>query len=82
MIADTNEDDDFDLWRLPRVIETSGLSKTEIYRRMGESNPKQNPFPRNYSYRGNSQAKFWRSDEVRAWKRREAGVDCLAGLLG
>jgi predicted DNA-binding transcriptional regulator AlpA len=65
---------DVEFWRIERVRQVVGLSRSEIYRRMRDSTLKENPFPKSHRYRG-SQTKFWRSDEVREWQARELGED-------
>jgi prophage regulatory protein len=52
-------------WRLPRVMEETGLSRSTIYRLMG-----QGEFPSNHGHQF-ARAKVWFEDEVRAWKRAQ-----------
>jgi predicted DNA-binding transcriptional regulator AlpA len=58
-------------WRIRIVRERVGLSKTEIYRRMADTDPALNPFPQSRRYRG-SQRVYWRSDEVCRWQEIES----------
>lgn len=75
---------DVQFWRLPRVMETVGLSKSEIYRRMPLGQ-----FPRSEKYQG-TEISYWLSTEVRAWQLHQLtgeGVaqprlDDLVGLIG
>lgn len=60
-------------WKIKKVIAKTGLSKTEIYRRMREPGP--NPFPHQHRFSGCRQAVYWARGEVWAWMRREAGLD-------
>jgi hypothetical protein len=68
--------DRLEFWKLNTVQEVSGLSKSEIYRRMRE--PGKNPFPPNHAYHGTGDteraAKFWASCDVRAWQLAEIGI--------
>jgi prophage regulatory protein len=49
------------LLRLRTVVQRVGLSKSEIYRRIGEGR-----FPRQHRYLG-SRLVFWRGSEVAIW---------------
>lgn len=51
-------------WRLPKVIETVGLSKAEIYRRIAD-----NRFPAGRSYGDGSTRKFWVSTDIKEWQQ-------------
>ncbi|MBB5985918.1 helix-turn-helix transcriptional regulator [Sphingobium lignivorans] len=64
-------------WRLPRVMEETGISKSSIYRDMREGR-----FPRSYQYKDRPEDRFWRSDEVEAWKRHQLGLDEFDELVG
>jgi predicted DNA-binding transcriptional regulator AlpA len=57
-------------WRLPRVVEETGLSKSNINRRIAAGT-----FPKSHPYPDSSQAVFWRSDEVNEWKARVLGIE-------
>lgn len=73
-----------ELWRLPTVVARTGLSKTEIYRRMnlGED-PRAGGFPRSRRYKGQGrQSVYWRSDEVNAWRDFQLSDDEFDGLIG
>lgn len=55
---------DIYFWRLPRVTQAVGLSKTEIYRRISIGDfPAPRPYP-------GTRKKFWLSTEVREWQDR------------
>jgi predicted DNA-binding transcriptional regulator AlpA len=58
-------DEPGDFWRLARVVEVTGLSKTTIYRRI-----KVLTFPDSRSYQGSSGV-FWLATDIREWQRRE-----------
>ena len=55
---------DVEFWRLPKVIEKTGLSKSEIYRRVSD-----NRFPRSRRYPDSDMA-FWLSSEVVEWQQQ------------
>ncbi len=61
--------------RLPAVVETTGLSKTEVYRRVAA---KTFPPQRKLSPR----VSVWVKDEVDAWKRRWVTNADLEDILG
>ncbi|WP_022687638.1 helix-turn-helix transcriptional regulator [Sphingomonas phyllosphaerae] len=65
-----------ELWRLPRVIEVTGLSKTEIYRRVS-----QGQFPKSRPYKDIPNKRFWISTEVQRWQAEQVGEDEWAALL-
>jgi predicted DNA-binding transcriptional regulator AlpA len=69
-----------ELWRLPTVLRVSALSKSQLYRRMRETDPGKNPFPSSRPFRGGERGVFWRMQEVRAWQEREIGD--IEDLLG
>lgn len=52
----------FQFWRLPRVIEETGLSKSAVYEGMTDGT-----FPKSFPLSRRSVA--WNSDEVNQWKR-------------
>lgn len=56
--------------RLPDVMATTGLSKSEVYRRI---ECEENPLPKPYRYKngGPRAGVFWRSDELEDWQMRE-----------
>lgn len=60
--------------RLPQVVALCGISRTEIYRRSRDTDPKRNPFPPSRKYRANRQGAFWLSCDVTAWQLAEIGV--------
>lgn len=64
-----------EFWRLPRVIEVTGISRSEIYRqiRFGE-------FPPSRSYKGCANARFWLSTEVQGWMASQIGEAEWAAL--
>ena len=54
-------------WRRSTVLEHSGLSASEMYRRINEGT-----FPAARHYRGNAKkGVFWLSSEVKNWQRNE-----------
>lgn len=59
------QDEPGDFWRLARVIEVTGLSRTTIYRRI-----KARTFPAGRPYH-HSTGVFWLDTEIREWQRRE-----------
>lgn len=66
-----------EFWRLPRVIEVTGLSRSEIYRRMNEGT-----FPKSHPYRDAPKIRFWVSSEVQRWQAEQVGRGEWAALLG
>ncbi len=64
-----------EFWRLRAIKTKAGLSKTEIYRRMKETDPARNPFPPSWPYRGGNTGRgagvFWFSADVQAWQLAE-----------
>lgn len=50
-----------ELWRLPRVLAATGLSRTMLFRLVADQR-----FPRPVSL-GGTAAKAWRSSEVQQW---------------
>lgn len=64
-----------DFWRLPTVMQTVGLSKSEIYKRIARGD-----FPPARNYPGTAK-KFWLSTDVRQWQERILDAT-LAGMLG
>lgn len=66
MIAgNLKHDEPGDFWRLDKVKEVTGLSKTTIYRRISEGS-----FPKSRRYHRSGGA-FWMATEIREWQRRE-----------
>lgn len=57
--------DDEEFWRLPVVEQRSGLSRSEIYRRVGLG---RFPGPRSYK---DSNKSFWLASEIRQWQREQ-----------
>lgn len=66
---------DIEFWRMPEVIRRTGLSKSEIYRRIDAGT-----FPAARKY-DNSNKRFWVSSDVVAWQQRLLG-DEFGVLLG
>ncbi|WP_083274626.1 AlpA family phage regulatory protein [Novosphingobium resinovorum] len=64
-----------EFWRLQRVCEVTGLSKSEIYRRVDEQR-----FPAPRKYPGSSM-NFWPSNVVQNWQMSVLG-DGFEELLG
>lgn len=61
----TVQDEPGDFWRLARVVEVTGLSRTTIYRRI-----KARTFPNSRPYYRSSGV-FWLATDIREWQRRE-----------
>lgn len=59
------KDEPGDFWRLARVVEVTGLSRTTIYRRI-----KARTFPASRPY-SRSSGVFWLATDIREWQRRE-----------
>ncbi len=53
---------------LRRVIEMTGISRSEIYRLM-----RAGQFPASHSYRHSTKRRFWTSNEVKAWQQQQVG---------
>lgn len=60
-----------EFWRLPTVIEKTGLSKSEIYRRIATN---RFPKPRRYP---DSDKTFWLSRDVIAWQLETLGIETV-----
>lgn len=56
-----SQESELELWRLPTVTRVTGLSRSEIYRRVAAQTF---PPPRRYP---DSTKSFWPSTEVQAW---------------
>ena len=69
--------DDEEFWRIPIVKEKTGMSKTDIYRKI-----QQGSFPR--SHRRSHRVAVWFATEVREWIRREkqSVLDAEKDLIG
>ncbi len=65
---DISHETDEDFLRLPDVMKRSGLSKSEIYRRIQEGT-----FPKSHAYatRRVGKSVFWLASELRQWQKRE-----------
>lgn len=59
-----------------RVVEMTGISKSEIYRQIAAGR-----FPAGRNYKNNPHRKFWVSTEVVAWQREQVGDDFDALLV-
>ncbi len=59
------QDEPGDFWRLAKVVEVTGLSRTTIYRRISAGT-----FPNSKRYYRSSGV-FWLATEIREWQRRE-----------
>ena len=66
-----------EFWRLTRVVEVTGLSKSEIYRQIGKG-----MFPPSRAYRNAPMRRFWTSIEVQRWQAQQVGEDEWSALLG
>lgn len=77
-------------WNLKQVMERVTLSKSEIYRRIRDTDPDSNPFPPSRHFQNDEKkGVFWLSTEVTTWQLRELGLapaapsaPDVAGLLG
>jgi len=58
-----------EFWRLPTVMQKTGLSKSEIYRRISD-----NRFPKSRRY-PDSEKTFWLSRDVIAWQLEALGLE-------
>lgn len=72
---------DVEFWRLKKVVDKTGLSKSEIYRRAAESR-----FPKSKPYQEAdgtpSKARFWISTDVLDWMKAQVPADDLSSMLG
>lgn len=66
-----------EFWRLPRLLQVTGLSRSEIYRRINEGT-----FPKSHPYRDAPKIRFWISTEVQRWQAEQVGEDEWSALLG
>lgn len=73
-VMDTTHAPPVEFWRLPVVLQATGLSKSDIYRRIAEGR-----FPKARKYEGTSKS-FWVSVEVMRWQRDQLGDDFEALL--
>lgn len=55
-----------EFWSLTRVVEVTGISKSEVYRRV-----KLGQFPRSHKYRDGERRRFWISTEIMAWQQEQ-----------
>lgn len=63
-------DSQVEFWRLPTVMQKTGLSKSEIYRRISyDKFPKSRRYP-------DSDKTFWLSQDVIAWQLEALAVPC------
>ncbi len=62
--------------RLDEVVGMTGLSKSEIYRRISDGR-----FPQSRAYRDSPKKRFWTSVEVELWQREQIGEDEFEALL-
>lgn len=53
---------EIEFWRLPKVIQVVGLSRSEIYRQMGRGD-----FPKSRQYPGTNKS-FWLAAEIHQWQ--------------
>ena len=60
-----------EFWRLPVVIQKTGLSKSEIYRRAAEGR-----FPKPRRYPGTDKS-FWLNRDVLTWQLETLGIESL-----
>jgi len=70
-----------EFWPLARVLEISGISKSELYRLI-----RAEQFPASHGYTHSPKRRFWMSHEVKAWQERQIGAPLPVGefddLLG
>lgn len=60
-----------EFWRLPVVIQKTGLSKSEIYRRISDGR-----FPKSRRY-PDSDKTFWLSRDVLTWQLETLGIETV-----
>jgi len=65
-----------EFWRMKDVSQATGLSRTEIHRRI-----KLGQFPDSRPYPGDGIARFWPSTEIVKWQREILGEDEFEALL-
>lgn len=64
-----------EFWGLRRVMETTGVSKSELYRlmRVGQ-------FPQSRPYQHSPKRRFWLSSDIRAWQMMQVDKDDIQDL--
>lgn len=65
-----------EFWRLKRVCEVTGISKSEIYRQIADGR-----FPQPKNYRDSPGKKFWLSTQIKDWQRQQLNDDDFGDLL-
>lgn len=55
-----------EFWNLKRVVEVTGVSKTEIYRQMNLG-----LFPKSNGYRDTPKKRFWLSNDIKQWQQEQ-----------
>jgi predicted DNA-binding transcriptional regulator AlpA len=55
-----------EFWSLKRVVEVTGVSKSEVYRLM-----KLGRFPKSNAYRDTPKKRFWLSNDVKQWQQEQ-----------
>jgi predicted DNA-binding transcriptional regulator AlpA len=64
-----------EFWGLRRVMETTGVSKSELYRLM-----RAGQFPQSRPYQHSPKRRFWLSSEVRSWQMTQIGQGDIQSL--
>ena len=64
-----------EFWGLRRVMETTGVSKSELYRTM-----RAGQFPQSRPYQHSPKRRFWLSSEVRSWQMTQIGQGDIQSL--
>ena len=64
-----------EFWGLRRVMETTGVSKSELYRLM-----RAGQFPQSRPYQHSPKRRFWLSSEVQSWQMMQIGQEDIRNL--
>ncbi|NII58966.1 AlpA family transcriptional regulator [Sphingomonas aerolata] len=64
-----------EFWGLRRVMETTGVSKSELYRLM-----RAGQFPQSRPYQHSPKRRFWLSSEVQSWQMMQIGKGGIQNL--
>ena len=64
-----------EFWGLRRVMETTGVSKSELYRLM-----RAGQFPQSRPYQHSPKRRFWLSSEVRSWQMTQISEGDIQSL--
>lgn len=66
MIVDERSVVHAEFWSLKRVVEVTGVSKTEVYRQMNLG-----LFPKSNGYRDTPKKRFWLSNDIKQWQQEQ-----------